>query len=49
VIQVNSLQLGRGFAGSGTLASRPVDVGFALGATAGVELGNSQDQKLLVG
>jgi len=46
VMQVNNLQLGRGFAASGALASRAVGAGFALGATAGAGLENNQDQKL---
>jgi hypothetical protein len=52
VMQFKRLQLGRGFAASGALESRPAGAGGAagrdLGAAAGVELGNNQDQKLLV-
>jgi hypothetical protein len=49
VMQFKRLQLGRGFAASGALAIRPAGgaAGLDLGAAAGVELGNNQDQKLL--
>ena len=46
VTHVKSVQFWRGFAASGALVTRPVGAGRALGA--GDELGNSQDQKLLV-
>jgi hypothetical protein len=48
VTQVKRLQFERGFAASGALASRPVGADRGLGATAGAELGNNQDQKLVV-
>jgi hypothetical protein len=49
VMQFKRLQVGRGFAASGALAIRPAGgAGRDLGAAAGVELGNNQDQKLLV-
>jgi len=50
VMQFKRLQFGRGFPASGALASRPAGGGTdrVLGAAAGVELGNNQDQKLVV-
>jgi hypothetical protein len=45
VMQLTSVQFGRGFAGSGVLATRPVGAGRGL--EAGEELESNQDQKLV--